>query len=640
MANILNCGATVAILAGGLGTRLIDRSGSLPKSMVSILGKPVLHYQIELCRSYGFTDIALLVSYRYERIAEYFGDGAAFGVSLRYVIEETARGTAGALRDALPFLAKNFLVLYGDTFMDVDLRRLWKAHQDSGAAGTLFLHPNDHPYDSDLVQINGQGVVTSILPYPHPVGVEARNLVNAALYVLANSGLEDVTPIDGKADIAKDMFPRMLHLGFKLYGYTSSEYIKDMGTPERLDKVEFDIKLGLPEKRSNRHLRSAVFLDRDGTINQEVNHLRTPDQIELIPGVAEAVRRINQSGKLAVVVTNQPVVARGDVTLDGLNLIHSRLETKLGMAGAFLDGVYYCPHHPDRGFLGEIESLKIICKCRKPAPGLINQACRDLNISQQDSWMIGDTFSDVIAGGRAGVRTILLGTGYCGENITDLIKPDYIASNLLDAVNWILDGYSILASFLTPIAVEVNRGKRLVLIGGLARSGKSYAAQVLKELLYSFGRKAHVISLDGWIRPRLERVNAVGVQDRYNLSVASEAILQIAQSKERATFYEPLYNRIAGSVGPHKLSHSIEPEDILIVEGVPALLMEAFSNWPSVTKVFMDITSAKRLNRLKEDYQLRGTPYDEFVSIMSAREIDETPIVEKSRLQANFVIHG
>lgn len=243
MANL----SEVAILAGGLGTRLAGRSGDIPKSMMPVAGKSVLQYQIELCRDHGFKDILLLVHHRHEYIKGYFKSGAEFGVNLRYVIDSGPNGTVGALHDALPELNDRFILLYGDTFMDVDLRHMWNSHIKVGASATLFLHPNDHPHDSDLVEIDENNFVRAILPYPHQADQSYRNLVNAALYVFDRRGLEGVTPLEGKKDIARDMFPKMLQLGRSLYGYVSSEYIKDMGTPERLDKVEQDFAAGLPE---------------------------------------------------------------------------------------------------------------------------------------------------------------------------------------------------------------------------------------------------------------------------------------------------------------------------------------------------------------------------------------------------------
>jgi histidinol-phosphate phosphatase family protein len=634
----LDTKARVAILAGGMGTRLRERSGDLPKPMVPVLGKPVLHHQIALCRQHGFTHIALLVQHRHEKISEYFGDGSAFGVRISYAIEDEPRGPSGALRDALPLLADRFLLLYGDTFMDVDLRKLWNAHAAAGAAGTLFLHPNDHPQDSDLVDIDADGTVRAILPYPHPDGREVRNLVNAALYVLDRAGLEDVTPAEGKADIAKHMFPRMLELGRRLHGYVTPEYIKDMGTPERLDKVERDFIAGLPERLSCRHLRSAVFLDRDGTINREVTHLSSPDQLELLPGTATAIRRLNRSGKLAVVVTNQPVVARGDVSFAGLDRIHARLESQLGTGGAFIDGLYICPHHPDKGFPGEVAELKGPCSCRKPEPGLIDEACRDLSIGRQDSWMVGDTTSDVEAGRRAGVRTVLLRTGHAGADAKHAVRPDYIAPDLADAVEWILDGHARLSRRMAPIAVEASRGRRLVLVGGLARAGKSYAAQVLKELLHALGRQAHTISLDGWLKPATERTEGTGVRDRFDLVAASSAIAAAAASGSRTVLSEPLYDRLARTAGPLHIEHSIGPDDVIIVEGVPALLIDTLRDLPNVLRVYVDVAPTTRQARLDKDYAWRGTSSSEQAATRAAREFDETPVVEPSRMLSDFVV--
>jgi histidinol-phosphate phosphatase family protein len=638
MKNVSKIKPQVAILAGGFGTRLLERSAGLPKPMIPVLGKPVLLHQIELCRSYKFTNIALLVHHAHEKITEYFGDGSAFGVSLEYVLEVEPRGTAGALHDALPFLADRFLLLYGDTYMDVDLRRFWDAHSSFGAVGSLFLHPNDHPHDSDLVDIDENGVVRHILPYPHSRDLEVRNLVNAGLYVLDRDGLKDVIPGEGKIDIAKQVFPRMLALNRHLHGYISPEYIKDMGTPERLDKVEYDVVTGLPERLSSRHLRRAIFLDRDGTINREVTHLSTPDQLEILPGVAAAIRRLNRSGMLAVVITNQPVVARGDVSIEGLQRIHARLETKLGAEGAYIDGLYFCPHHPDKGFTGEIDELKCLCACRKPETGLINQACLELRIGQQDSWMVGDSTSDIEAGRRSGLKTVLLRTGHAGTDFKHAIRPDYIASDLEDAVEWVLSGHKDLTRRVAPFAVHASRSTRLVLIGGLARAGKSFAAQVLKELLHNLGRQAHVISLDGWLKPKADRIEGSGVRERFDLARASVAIGAASNSNYRVELEEPLHDRLSHKTGTQSIKHSVGPEDILIVEGVPALLMEDLFDLPNVLKIYVDVARDNREMRLKKDYTWRGTSAKEQLALMTARDIDETPEVEQSRISAHFVI--
>lgn len=631
-------GCNVAILAGGMGTRLQKRSGSLPKPMVPLLGKPVLQYQIELCRKHGFFNIALLVQHRHEKIMEFFGDGTAFGVSLTYVIENIPRGTFGALSDALPILSERFFVLYGDTYVDVDLRKMWDAHVFSSAVGTLLLHPNDHPHDSDLIAIDDNGTVCGIFPYPHPTCREARNLVNAGLYVLERIGLDEVNPYEGRADIVKHMFPRMLDLGRKLHGYITQEYIKDMGTPERLDKVELDIVAGLPESLSTRRLRRAVFIDRDGTLIREVHHLASPDQVDLLPGVTAAVRRLNRNGTLAVVVTNQPVVARGEISLEGLAHVHARLEWKLGEDGAYIDGLYFCPHHPEKGFTGEVPELKVPCLCRKPQPGLVDQACGDLRIDRRDSWMIGDRTSDIEAGHRANVRTILLRSGYAGSDAKHAIRPDYICPDLADAIEWILKGHAQMTRKVTEIAVTASKGKRLVLIGGLARAGKSFAAQVLKELLHVLGCEAHVVSLDGWLKPKDQRHEGSGVINRYDLTAATTAIESVARSNTRELLRERLYSRLENMENHQEIEHSIGPKDILIVEGVPALMMNKLNTMLDTVKVFIDVDPKIRIERLIKDYEWRGRPKDSYLNTIALREIDEKPIVEQSRRLADYCI--
>ena len=151
--------------------------------------------------------------------------------------------------------------------------------------------------------------------------------------------------------------------------------------------------------------QKAIFLDRDGTINKYVGFLREIEQFELLPNTSEAIKKINNSGYLAIVVTNQPVIARGEVTFEQLDQIHNKMETLLGKDGAYLDGIYFCPHHPHKGFEGEIPELKVECECRKPKPGMLLQAAKDFNIDLSKSWMIGDSDNDILAGENAGCST-------------------------------------------------------------------------------------------------------------------------------------------------------------------------------------------------------------------------------------------
>jgi histidinol-phosphate phosphatase family protein len=314
---------------------------------------------------------------------------------------------------------------------------MFHAHKASGAEATLFLHPNDHPQDSDLVESDEYGRIKAIHGYPHPEGVLLPNQVNAALYVIKKSALRGYAVPDSPLDFAKHVFPRMLAAGVHLHGYRSPEYIKDAGTPERLDKVEADVLSGVVAHSSLDVQRPAVFLDRDGTINEEVSYVTRPEQLKLLPGAAQAVRMLRDAGYRVVVVTNQPVIARGDCEVIDLLRIHDHMEMELSREGAFLDGIYYCPHHPDKGFEGERPEYKIACECRKPADGLVQQATRELNLDLSTSWFIGDRTGDVQTAHKAGIRSVLLRSGIGGRDKCYAATPDYIFDDLQAAARHI-----------------------------------------------------------------------------------------------------------------------------------------------------------------------------------------------------------
>ena len=172
--------------------------------------------------------------------------------------------------------------------------------------------------------------------------------------------------------------------------------------------------------------QKAVFLDRDGTINKYVGFLTKPEDFELVPGVAEAIRMINNSGFLTIVVSNQPVIARGDCSFEELQIIHNKMETLLGNEGAFVDAIYYCPHHPDKGFEGERPDYKFECSCRKPMPGLLLQAAKDWNIDLSQSYMIGDSERDVKAGEAAKCKKSLIITRNCNYALLDVITNEVL----------------------------------------------------------------------------------------------------------------------------------------------------------------------------------------------------------------------
>lgn len=393
----------VVIIAGGKGTRIASVNSEIPKAMIPVCGKPIIEHEIELCKRYGFTDFLFIIGHMGDQISSYFGDGKKWDVSIEYYQESQPLGTAGALGYLKDRLKEDFFVMYGDTIVDFDMLSMLRFHNENKAQVTIFLHPNDHPYDSDIVELGDNHKVIKFHNKPHAEGFVSRNIVNAALFIFTPSILEQIE-VGVKSHIEKDVLPKCLEKGMALYGYVSAEYIKDMGTPDRYEAVCHDVESGKVARLNKANPRPAIFLDRDGTINEEVNLLNKPEQLKLIEGAAEAIRLINKSDYLAIIVTNQPVIARNLCTIEELEYIHATLETLLGKEQAYVNAIYYCPHHPDKGYPEERPEYKIECECRKPKPGMLMQAAKDWNVDLANSYMIGDSDRDLEVGQNAGCK--------------------------------------------------------------------------------------------------------------------------------------------------------------------------------------------------------------------------------------------
>lgn len=621
------------ILAGGAGTRLAERLNGRPKPLIDVCGVPLLERQVLELKSWGVDDFVVLVNHRAEQIASFFRERDDFGVKVTLIDDGEPRGTAGALLACLDVLAERFLVVYGDTLFKIDLDRFLDAHARSGAAATLFLHPNDHPADSDLVEIDEDGWITAFHGYPHPADAILPNLVNAAFYAVERSALEAWNGFRVPADFAKDLFPAMLGAGARLHGYRSFEYVKDLGTPKRLDKVERHLSAGVLDRAVLTAPQACVFVDRDGTLNVQRDYVRSPEELVLLPGVAEAVRRLNEAEHRVAVVTNQPVIARGDCSFADLRRIHAKLETELGRQGAFVDGIYFCPHHPDSGYAGEVAAYKISCDCRKPMPGLIEQASRDLNADRARAWMIGDSTADLLAARRAGVTSIAVLTGEAGRDGKHAAVADFTVPDFPAAVALILEDYSQLETALQPLDQTIGPGD-LVLLGGLARSGKSTAAAVLERRLRRRGLTVVRLSLDGWIKPLGDR-GAPGVQSRFELELVARELapwLAGEDAEIRSPFYERR-SRTRRSGDPVRIA----AEAVLIVEGVPALLPDLATD-RQVHRVYLDAAERSRRDRLIADLVQRGATIAEAEAAYRERQEDETPVVQASRRRADLVL--
>ncbi len=393
------------IVAGGLGTRLGPATRDVPKPMLPLGGQPLLHHQIEQFRRAGIERVVILAGHLGETIEPWARAWSDARCRVDVLVERERLGSGGCLR-GLPAAHGPWVVAFGDVVFDLDLRALVQAHQRAAATATAVVHPNDHPHDSDLVELDARGRIVALHRKPHPPGLEVRNLVTAGVFVL-EPALVDALPHGRPLDLVHDVLADAHARGESLHAYETSAYLKDMGTPARYRRVCEDWDRG--RIAAAREPRPTAFLDRDGTINRHVGHVSRPEQLELLPGVGAAIRGLNHAGVQVVVITNQPVVARGLCDEAGLEAIHARLEALLGREGAYLDRLYHCPHHPDAGFIGERPELKIACTCRKPGPGLLQRAMRELRVDRSRSWMFGDSPCDAQAARAARVQPVLLG---------------------------------------------------------------------------------------------------------------------------------------------------------------------------------------------------------------------------------------
>lgn len=325
----------VVIMAGGKGTRISELFPDIPKPLIPIDGVPVLEREIISLKSQGFKDIILTVSYKADKIMDYFKDGSSLGVNIDYYLEETPLGNAGALFKIKDKLSDDFLLLNADAMFDVDFNRFVEYHKAKKGLVTLFTHPNSHPYDSGLIVSDSNNRVLEWLSKEDNRPKWYKNRVNAGLHVINKKILDDSNiDLSNKVDLDRQLLKPLANTG-KMYSYDSPEYVKDMGTPERFYQVSRDFKKGIIEAKNLKNKQKAIFLDRDGTINKYVGFLRDINEFELIDGVAQSIKKINESGYLAIVVTNQPVIARGEVTYQELNEIHNKMETLLGESGAY-----------------------------------------------------------------------------------------------------------------------------------------------------------------------------------------------------------------------------------------------------------------------------------------------------------------
>lgn len=425
------------IVAGGKGTRILGITKNIiPKPMIKINDKSILEYQLEVFKANGITDIIIIVGHLGEQIEDYFKDGKSFGVSISYVREEFPLGTAGGLYFLKNKINEDFILVYGDLIFDVDFQKMLDFHKKNSSYITLLTHPNTHPYDSDLIVCDKNNKIIAIDRKDNKRSYY-NNLANAGIFIVSNELLKSFDILQ-KLDFEKDIVFKCICENKNIMSYRSTEYVKDCGNIDRFNSIKADIDNNIPQIRNLKNKQKAIFLDRDGTINTFIPYLNNKNQFSLIDGVCDAIKRINQSEYLCIVVTNQPVIARGEATLEDVNEIHKKMETLLAESGCYVDDIYFCPHHPDKGFANEINELKIDCSCRKPKIGMLLQAQEQYNIDLSKSIVVGDSDNDIQMAQNAQCHSVLLYDELKDKQKIHKSSPNLITKDLNTAINLIL----------------------------------------------------------------------------------------------------------------------------------------------------------------------------------------------------------
>jgi len=596
------------VLAGGRGTRL---GTDLPKPLVPVAGTPMLYHVLSWLAGEGVTDVVVAAGYRAALIAEAVGDGSRFGLRVSCHVEDGPLGTAGAVRALYEQLSERFFVIYADVLSNVHLGALLEAHLASRAEATLVVHPNDHPFDSDRVIADADGRILRFVPKEAAVGVSAGALCSAALYVVERSLIERIP--NGPSDFAREAFPAVLASGAKLQAYRTSEYLKDMGTLDRLAAVEEHLRAGVPRLLRRTGLRTGVLVDRDGVLNEDIPFIADPAKLKLLPGITAAVRRLNKAHVAVACCTNQPVVARGELSTEGLEDVHRHLEGLLGEDGAWLDGIFVCPHHPDRGFPGERIELKGPCRCRKPQPGLLDDAIDRLGLDRRTSILVGDRTTDLAAATASGIVGLgVLSGAACRDRTLPLAPESLLVTDLSAAAQFLLA--------TVPSAIKwcnAAESSRVVLVGGPSRAGKTLVATALRMALQAGGHVVTHVSLDRFILGRAARRPGMPLRDRLGLQPAEEALRALAIQD---SVLLPGYDPFRREPGPSRVVQSSR-RGILLVDG----LLATGLSMPGALTLAVHASDEVLRQRRAEFYRWKGTPPDE------GREEEDRAVAEATR---------
>lgn len=420
----------VVVLMGGLGTRLKNQTKSCPKPLLEVCGKPFFQYQLDLLRLAGFRKFLFCAGYRAEMIEAYFGDGSRFGVEISYSYDgEMLLGTGGAVRNALSLLEEDFLLIYGDSFMDINyfevIVRYMQGIQVGKKALMTVMHNNNRFDRSNVICKNGE-----IYLYDKELWEPNMEYIDYGVNVFRRELFEEYSPREAfDLSVLQNKLSRQKALAC----CEVEQRFYEIGTTASLKQFSDYVQ------RRWQTPNKAIFLDRDGVINEivwneDAEQLDSPlkrGQFRLLPGVLEALTTIQEKGYLLFVVTNQPAAAKGKTTYAELCTINHMFIQHMQECGVRIADVAMCPHYRQAAPQSKELYLVRTCECRKPQTGLIRQIAEKYAIDMDHSWMVGDSFTDISCGQRAGLHTAFIGKYKCDLcMMLSCNKPERTHSNL------------------------------------------------------------------------------------------------------------------------------------------------------------------------------------------------------------------
>lgn len=421
--------AEAVIIAGGLGTRMKEISFEIPKCLLPLGSGTILDAQLDFFHRYKFKIIHLFLGHGAQAVIEHLS--TRNDLTFIFHIESQPRGSAGELISTLSGFSNNLVVVHGDLYLDFPLDKMLIDLEDPNIAFVQLVHPSNHMRDSDIVIVDEILNIKKIQIKPHSQNLFVRNMCNAGVYCFSKTWLERIMQVGRKIDtplidIDRDFIPKLLQSGLKGKAHQNIGYVRDLGTPARFH--EFNSM----QHKSLNHQKPIVFIDRDGVINENNGWIKNISDFHIFDDVGESIKALNEYGYRVIVITNQPIIARGEATIDDIHYLHAFLDMHLAEIGAFVDSYFVCPHHPDKGFEGEILELKLDCKCRKPKIGLFEEAISIFPTDLSLCWMVGDTWRDQEAAKNMDIR-------YININRQELVSRKNLEfCGLKEAVNYII----------------------------------------------------------------------------------------------------------------------------------------------------------------------------------------------------------